>query len=71
MPQPTLLKPTSIKMRLRIKTSLFCDDISSEIMTVTSFELEGLVLDSPDCDFVGDSSDVVLQATSREKKNKL
>ena len=35
-------------MRLRIKTSLFCDDISSEIMTVTSFELEGLVLDSLD-----------------------
>ena len=46
---PTLLKkPSSIKMRLRIKTSLFCDDISSEIMTVTCLELEGLILDSLD-----------------------
>ena len=69
MPQSTLLKPTSIKMRLRIKTSLFCDDSSSEIMTVTSLELEGLVLDSLDWDFVGDSWDDVLP-TSREEKEK-
>ena len=54
-------------MRLRIKTSLFCDDISSEIMTVTSFELEGLVLDS--LDIVGDSWDDVLP-TSGEGKEK-
>ena len=68
LPQPTLLKPTS-KMRLRIKTSLFYDDSSSEIMTVTSLELEGLVLDSPDWDFVGDSSDDVLP-TRKEGKEK-
>ena len=56
-------------MRLRIKTSLFCDDSSSEIMTVTCLGLEGLVMDSLDWDFVGDSWDDVLP-TSREGKEK-
>ena len=38
-------------------------------MTVTSLELEGLVLDSLDWDFVGDSSDDVLP-TRKEGKEK-